>query len=74
MTSRTQFHVVPDGGGWRVEHGSAVDSTHSTKDDAIAAGRTVAKGSQPSQLVVHNMDGKIETEYTYQDDPFPPAG
>jgi isopentenyldiphosphate isomerase len=26
------------------------------------------------RLVVHNSDGRIETEYTYQDDPFPPAG
>ncbi len=74
MTSRTQYHVVPAGNGWKVEHGSSSDSKHATKDEAIAAGRQVAKGNQPSQLVVHNTDGKIETEYTYQDDPFPPAG
>jgi hypothetical protein len=29
---------------------------------------------QPSQLVIHTADGKIETEHTYQDDPFPPRG
>ena len=74
MTSRTQYHVVPDGSGWKVEHGSTVDSTHRTKNEAIEAGRQVAKGNQPSQVVIHTADGKIETEYTYQDDPFPPAG
>jgi hypothetical protein len=74
MTSRTQYHVVPDGVGWKVEHGSTVESTHGTKNEAIEAGRQVATKHQPSQLVVHTKDGKIETEYTYQDDPFPPAG
>ncbi|MEV4537528.1 DUF2188 domain-containing protein [Asanoa sp. NPDC049518] len=74
MATRTQFHVVPDGGGWKVEHGSAVDSTHANKEQAVDAGRKAAKSRQPSQLVVHTTDGKIETEYTYQDDPFPPAG
>ena len=74
MASRTQYHVVPDGAGWKVEHGSTVDSTHATKDEVIASGREVAKGNQPSQLIVHTADGKIENESTYQDDPFPPAG
>jgi hypothetical protein len=74
MTSRTQYHVVPDGAGWKVEHGSTVDSTHGTKNEAIERGRATAQGNLPSQLVVHTADGKIETEYTYKDDPFPPAG
>jgi hypothetical protein len=74
MTDRTQYHVVPDGEGWKVEHGSTVDSTHSTKDEAITQGRRTAKDNAPSQLVVHTSDGKIESEHTYQDDPYPPAG
>ena len=65
---------MPDGAGWKVEHGSTVDRTHGTKDEAFDAGRKVATKDQPSHLVVHTKDGKIETEYTYQDDPFPPAG
>jgi hypothetical protein len=28
----------------------------------------------PSQLVIHNADGKIEDEATYLDDPYPPSG
>ena len=29
---------------------------------------------EPSQLIVHKGDGKIEEERTYRDDPYPPAG
>ena len=74
MSARTQYHVVPDGAGWKVEHGSKVDGTYPTKSEAIEGGRSIAKSNMPSQLVVHTADGKIENESTYQDDPFPPAG
>ena len=72
--ARTQYHVVPDGSGWKVEHSSTVDGTFATKDEAVRHGRTIAKDNQPSQLVVHTTDGKIEDESTYRDDPYPPAG
>ncbi|MFR9777919.1 DUF2188 domain-containing protein [Micromonospora sp. MS34] len=72
--SRKEYHVVPNGDGWKVEHGGRSVGTHDTKHAAVEAGRQVARDNQPSQLVVHTADGKIETEHTYQDDPFPPAG
>jgi len=72
--SRSEFHVVPDGNGWKVEQGSNQIGRYDTKQAAVDAGRKVAHGNEPSQLVVHTADGKIETEYTYRDDPFPPAG
>ncbi|MDG4787610.1 DUF2188 domain-containing protein [Micromonospora sp. WMMD1102] len=74
MTARTQYHVVPEGNGWKVEHGSTVDGHYDTKESALGAGREAAKADPPSQLVVHKQDGQVETEYTYRDDPFPPAG
>ncbi|MEU5553120.1 DUF2188 domain-containing protein [Micromonospora sp. NPDC047793] len=72
--ARNEYHVVPDGDGWKVEQGGTVVGTYDTKQDAVDAGRKVAHGNEPSQLVVHTADGQIETEYTYQDDPYPPAG
>lgn len=72
--TRSQYHVVPAGDAWKVEQGSKVAGTYDTKNEAIEQGRKVARGDQPSQLVVHTADGRIETEYTYKDDPFPPAG
>jgi hypothetical protein len=71
---RSQYHVVPAGDNWKVEKGSQVVGSYDTKDEAVDQGRQVAKDNQPSQLVIHTADGRIETEYTYGDDPYPPAG
>ncbi|MEH0845345.1 DUF2188 domain-containing protein [Micromonospora sp. CPCC 205711] len=71
---RTEYHVVPAGGGWKVEQGSKTVGSYDTKHTAVEEGRKVAHANEPSQLVVHTADGKIETEYTYKNDPFPPAG
>jgi hypothetical protein len=71
---RSEYHVVPADDGWQVEQGSEVTGNYPTKNEAIEQGRKTAHGNQPSQLVVHTADGKVETEYTYQDDPHPPAG
>lgn len=72
--ARKVYRVVPAGSDWQVTHNGRVLSTHHTKPPAVSAGQAVAKANQPSQLVVHRADGTIEYEYTYGDDPFPPAG
>lgn len=59
---------------WKVRHDGLTLSNHVLKSDAITAGTKVAKANAPSQLVIHKMDGTIETEYTYGSDPYPPAG
>lgn len=66
-SSDTKWQVKKTGN----DHASSV---HDLKEEAIAAGRTLAKANQPSQLVIHKMDGTIETEYTYGGDPYPPPG
>jgi hypothetical protein len=45
-----------------------------TKQPAIDYAVSYAKQHRPSQVIVHNADGTIATEWTYGDDPFPPAG
>jgi len=64
---RVVVHVVTADEGWKVEREgtTAPLSTHSTKDEALDAARTVAQKSTPSQVVVHRMDGTIQTNYTY---------
>ncbi|BCL17687.1 MULTISPECIES: DUF2188 domain-containing protein [Micromonospora] len=71
---RNEYHVVPDGQGWKVEQGGKQVGRYDTKQVAVEAGRKAAHADEPSQLVVHTADGRIETEYTYKDDPYPPAG
>ena len=76
MTNRrTIFRVMPNSqGGWKVEQGNRTISNHRKKSTAIQSGRQTAKKQQPSQLIIHGSDGKIQTEHTYENDPYPPKG
>lgn len=76
MPVRTKYHVVPDGGKWAVkkEGATRASRTFSTKAPAIAWARETAKNNRPSQVFVHGEDGKIQKEWTYNGDPYPPAG
>ena len=76
MAARKQYHVsyITQSTNWVVTHQGQTLSRHVLKDDAVTAGTKVAKANIPSQLIVHRMDGTIEYEYTYGDDPFPPKG
>lgn len=62
------YHVVPHGDtGWVVkeEHVDVPLSEHTTKVEAVEAGRAIAKGHQPSRLVTHRKDGKVQESVTY---------
>jgi hypothetical protein len=77
MKKRKIYHITTrEDGGWDVKLAGAdrVSSTHRTKDEAISHGRKIAKAQQPSQLVIHKMNSKIQVEYTYGKDPYPPVG
>lgn len=75
--ARTVYFVSthPDG-GWQVKlaKGERAIKRHETKEQAIEHARGLAHSNEPSQVVVKRMDGTIETEWTYGDDPHPPAG
>lgn len=77
MAGRVVYHVVPDGGdGWKVKatHASRASSTHTTKVDAVARAKDLAKSQPLGQIVIHKQDGSIQTEHTYGQDPHPPKG
>lgn len=77
MAKRRVLHVVPDGNaGWKVKGAGAAraTSTHSTKAQAVDAARRSAKRDAPSQVKIHGKDGRIQTEHTYDQDPYPPRG
>jgi len=77
MPQRKVYHVTPaPDGGWQVkaEDAQRASSLHDTKDEAVARARELAKGQEPSQVIVHKLDGTFQTEYTYGDDPNPPVG
>lgn len=72
--ARARYDVVYKTSTWQVTHRGGTLSHHFTKDAAIDAGAQVAKSNRPSQLIIHRMDGTIEDERTYGDDPYPPRG
>ena len=63
----TVYHVVPHDEGWAVEKegASRASSVHGNKKEAVGAGRDLAKGSEPSRLVVHRQDGTIQDNFSY---------
>ncbi|MFH1226998.1 MAG: DUF2188 domain-containing protein [Planctomycetota bacterium] len=77
MANRTVYYVVPFGNvGWAIkkEGNSEPIAIYSSKDTAVAIAVSMAKNNKPSQVKILGMDGKIQTEYTYGDDPYPPPG
>lgn len=72
--SRNIYWVRYVASRWVVRHNEQTLSSHATKDAATDAGVRVAKASPPSSLKICRMDGTIEDERTYGDDPFPPRG
>jgi len=74
MQKRNQ-HVVPDDNGWAVRGAGSrrASSIHSTQDEAISAGREIAR-NQRSELYIHGRNGRIRERDSYGNDPFPPRG
>lgn len=64
---RTVYHVAPAEEGWKVttEGTETAISVHTTKDDALSAARDMARAQEPSQVVVHKMDGTIQNSFAY---------
>lgn len=76
MAKREKFHVTHKDGNWRVTKQGATrpSKTFDKKKDAVGYGRERAKSEEKGQLIIHKKDGKIQTEHTYKEDPYPPKG
>jgi hypothetical protein len=74
MASRKLYFVSPDSGNWKVTHSGQTLSRHVLKTAAVDAGVKVAKANAPSSLKIMRVNGTIEDERTYENDPFPPRG
>ena len=74
MTKRNQ-HIVPHKDGWAVRGAGSqrASSVHRTQQDAIDAGRDIARNQQ-SELFIHGRDGRIRERDSHGKDPFPPKG
>ncbi len=79
MGKRTSYHVTHNKSddSWHVQKagGKRSSGNFDSQAEAIDAARDFAKNFDKGQVVVHRKDNnQIRTEYTYGQDPFPPAG
>jgi hypothetical protein len=67
------LHTVPSpvGRGWWNKVDGEVISRHRTKDNAVEAGRVIARRLRVEHTI-HLSDGKIGEKNSYGNDPFPP--
>ena len=74
--ARSSHHVVHNSnGGWDVKrNGAQRASGHfETKEEAVTAGRQISQ-NQGTELVIHGMNGRIQSSDSHGNDPCPPKG
>lgn len=67
-------HITPHpDGGWQVKGEGNTKATviTDTQQEAIDAGRSIAKNQQ-SELLIHGRNGQIRARDSYGNDPHPP--
>jgi len=77
MSDRKRVWVSPDGArGWNVktQGKSKAAANFDDKSDAIEKAKDIAQNATLGQVIIQKMNGKIQTEYTYGKDPYPPKG
>ena len=79
MAQRAVLHVTPYVNGWTLNQEGADESRGDLgawdhKDLAIQHAKELAKAAGLGQVIVHGMDGKIQDEFTYGDDPVSSKG
>lgn len=70
------YHITHNpNGGWKVLGAGNSKPTHilSTKEQAIKVGKRIAQNQQ-SELIIHGLNGKIQSSNSYGNDPYPPRG
>lgn len=71
MPTGTRYFIQTKGGGWVLASGGRTLRQFDTKKDALDEGVKRAKAAK-GQLVIKDRDGKIQSERTYGNDPYPP--
>ena len=74
--ARETHHVVHNSnGGWDVKRGGGQRSSghYETKKQAVDAGRKISQ-NQKTELVIHGMNGRIQSSDSHGNDPCPPKG
>lgn len=73
---RKVYDVMKNGDHWEVigRDNERASATSSTKEAAVQRAAEIAKNNGYAQVVIRKEDGKIQSERTYGEDPYPPPG
>jgi hypothetical protein len=77
MSDRITYHVTPtQDGTWqgKAEGNERASVVGDTKAEVVDRTIEIAKNQKKSQVIIHKLDGQIQEERTYGDDPNPPKG
>ena len=63
------FRVASHEDGWKVEREGETTpvSIHGTKEEAVTAAREIARKAEPSEVIVHKLDGTVQSRFGYGD-------
>lgn len=75
MATKRNQHVVPNGQDWAIRGAGSSRATEilPTKAEAVGRAREISR-NQGTELIVHGLDGKIQSRDSHGHDPFPPKG
>ncbi|OHC73124.1 MAG: hypothetical protein A3H93_07385 [Rhodocyclales bacterium RIFCSPLOWO2_02_FULL_63_24] len=75
MATKRNQHVVPSGQDWAIRGAGSSRATEilPTKAEAVDRAREISR-NQGTELIVHGLDGKIQSRDSHGHDPFPPKG
>lgn len=75
MAKNTHHIVHNPNGGWDIKRGGAkrISGHYDRKSDAVDAGRKISI-NQGTELIIHGLNGKIQSSDSHGNDPFPPKG
>lgn len=75
MAKSNRIHVTGERGNWRGlrEGAERASFTANTKEEAIDKARDLAKPER-GEVIIHGTDGRIQSERSYGNDPYPPKG
>jgi uncharacterized protein YdaT len=67
MAERATWDVTPAENSWEVKKrgNNRASATEETKSDAVSRAKEIARGNEPSQVVVRRSDGTIQESITY---------
>jgi uncharacterized protein DUF2188 len=68
---RKIYHVTPIGDAWGVrrERRKRADSIHLFKTDAVEHAKQLARTAALGAVKVHGRNGRLQSEFTYREDP-----